>query len=132
MATIEGTGITVAGFVMMERGGDSIDTLMQIFPSLTREKADEAIRYNDEHPDEVEKNIERLINPLHYQNVYSYHSLNGNKIKKPTNRFEGANENLYHRIKFYYGESKSAGYNGSRDGNRKSSNGNHGNGVRKH
>ncbi len=62
-ARILGTGLTVAGVVIMHNGGDSLEAIAAAYPGITVEKLREAITYAAEHKEEITQDIYALTNP---------------------------------------------------------------------
>lgn len=62
-AYIRGTSVTVAGIVIMHKGGDSIDTIVQAYQGLTEDKVRDALGYYSEHKQEIIMDIEKMTSP---------------------------------------------------------------------
>jgi uncharacterized protein (DUF433 family) len=62
-ARILGTGLTVAGVVIMHKGGDSLEAIAAAYPGLTVENLQEALAYAGEHKEEITRDIHALTNP---------------------------------------------------------------------
>jgi len=62
-ARIAGTGLTVAGIVIMHNGGDSLDAIVAAYPNLTLEKAQEALAYAADHKEEIARDVYTLTHP---------------------------------------------------------------------
>ena len=56
-ARIVGTGVTVAGIVIMHQGGDSFETIAAAYRGLTMEKVREALDYYADNHEEIERDI---------------------------------------------------------------------------
>jgi len=62
-ARILGTGLTVAGVVIMHNGGDSLEAIAAAYPGITVEKLREALAYAAVHKEEIARDIYALTNP---------------------------------------------------------------------
>ena len=57
-ARIAGTRIAVSHIVAMVRAGLTVEEVLREYPQLTREQVEEALRYYEEHRDEVDAELE--------------------------------------------------------------------------
>ena len=62
-ARILGSGLTVAGVVIMHTGGDSLEAIAAAYPGMTLEKLEEALKYANEHKEEIARDIRAQSTP---------------------------------------------------------------------
>lgn len=63
MARVKGTGVTVAGIVIMHDSEDSIDSIVAAYPGLTEEAVREALDYHSSHKEEIDADIHTATHP---------------------------------------------------------------------
>ena len=57
MARMKVGGPTVAGIIIMQSNGDSLENIVEAYPMLTKEMLEEALVYSKENKEEINRDI---------------------------------------------------------------------------